>query len=211
MSTDVEPLRPPGAVEWHGDARAPYDRLDDETVEDFTIFALYRDMGVRRSVKRAAEKAEVAVYRVSELSRRHAWRSRADAFDDAMDRQARRELAAEIISERKKTAAIIRVARQKVVDRVMEIDPSELSPRDVAVWLEVLTKLSRQAHGDTEVTKVEVTGKDGGPITMAQEMTAEDRNELLRRITDQLNSRAPLELEDPNVIEGEVVGDPAPE
>lgn len=211
MSAEIEPFQVAPA-EWFGDRRESYDRMDDESREDFLIFEIYRGLGVKRSIKAAAQKAEVSVNSCAELSRRYSWPSRALCFDDAIDRQARRELAAEIISERKVTAALVRAAREKVIARVMSIDPDELSARDVITWAEVLSKLSRQAHGDVEAHKVEITGKDGGPIEVAAEMPAEERNEILRRIESALAARARAALpapepESPDILEAEIVED----
>lgn len=194
-------------AELFGDERGPWDRFDDESAEDHALFTLYRGQGVRRTLKTVAELGEVSVNSVSELSKRYSWVARATAFDDMLERQARRELAAQVIHNRKKVAATARLVEQKVVDRLLALDPNELSPRDLISFWEMATKLSRQAHGDIESTRVELTGKDGGPIEVANEMPAEERQELLAEIMKTLKDRAGLPELEGEIVEGEIVDD----
>jgi len=48
--------------------------------------------------------------------------------------------------------------QQRIAQRLQEIDPAELSPADMARWLDIATRLERLSRGEpTEIGKQEVT------------------------------------------------------
>ena len=48
--------------------------------------------------------------------------------------------------------------QQRVAQRLQEIDPAELSPADMARWLDIATKLERLSRGEpTEIGKQEIS------------------------------------------------------
>lgn len=190
--------------EWSGDERAPWDRLDEESSLAFSRFAAYRDLGPGRTFKQIAEKLELNLETVRNHAGPHSWARRAQAYDEYLDRRVRLKLEKEILTERQTTAAIVRVARQKVVDAVMKMNPDDLSPRDMIVWLDTLTKLSRQAHGDIDTKRVELTGAGGGPIETVSSLDPAARAELMRQARAELDKRLGL-VEIEGVIDADIV------
>jgi F0F1-type ATP synthase delta subunit len=67
--------------------------------------------------------------------------------------------------------------------------------------------LERLSRGATDTKRIELTGKDGGPITVAQELTADQRRELLGAAAAELNKRIKQQAIEESIIDGEVVED----
>lgn len=206
--SEIEPAEPVSPEEWHGDARAPYDRLDDESAAAFHYFVWYRNLGYQRTIAAVGKEFGIARRTMQQYASRFSWQRRAEAWDDYIDRQARRELEADIINERKITAAAARQMRQKALDRMLSMDPNDMAPRDVATWFDLATKLSRQAHGDVEVKRTEITGKDGGPIQLVEKMDTAERDALMAAVRAQLDARLGTpelegEIEDADIVDDE--------
>ena len=85
------------------------------------------------------------------------WLERARTYDDYLERKKREEKEKAILEMAERHARLAMAFQQRVAERLREINPSELSPSDMAKWLDVATKLERLARGEpTEIGKQEV-------------------------------------------------------
>jgi len=94
------------------------------------------------------------------------WLERARAYDDYLERKKREEKEKAILEMAERHARLAMAFQQRVAERLREINPSELSPSDMAKWLDVATKLERLSRGEpTEIGKRDnvnlTTDKDG--------------------------------------------------
>ncbi len=62
-----------------------WEKQQDETPKSFGRFALYRDMGSDRSLRKLAKDLELSLSTIAEISKRHHWQERAAAFDAYID------------------------------------------------------------------------------------------------------------------------------
>lgn len=141
----------------------PWERQPRESEEAFYAFTLYRDMSPRkRSLRRVADLIDGHEGVTREPRRRHvpgrikrwaerfAWVERALAWDEEQDR-LRREAQREAVEEMLRRHAQEAVALQtKALQRLRELDPSELSPRDVLAFFVEAAKLERISRGEPE-------------------------------------------------------------
>lgn len=199
--------RPVQAEEFLGDRRQSWDRLDDEAIEDFEMFACYREMGKgTRSIKAVAVEFDFSPRTVQRVASRNSWLARVDPYDAECHRLALVSLEGDTIAMRQRHARIAASLLEKAEQAASLADPRFMHPRDIPIWLDVAAKLERLSRGVTDTKRVEVTGKDGGPIQMATELSSQDRRALLEAAAAELNKRVKqTELE--NVIEGEIVED----
>lgn len=121
-------------------------------------------------------------------SRRWNWVERTSAWDEELDRQnreaqaeARKEMAERHIKESQ-------MFQQKVLERLREINPMELSPNDMAKWFEISVKVERLSRGETTENvkqdihgQVEVTNDFARRVVMDEEATRL-AHQLLERI-----------------------------
>lgn len=198
---------PVHAEEFLSDKRAQWDRLDEEAVEDFELFRIYRELGPgTRSIRATAVASELGHRTVQRVSTRNSWLARVEAYDAECHRQAVVTLEGSQLAMRQRHASLAQKMLAKGEQAFDLLDPRFMHPRDLGVIIDVAAKLERLSRGVTDTKRVEVTGKDGGPIQMATELSSQDRRALLEAAAAELNKRVKLtELE--NVIEGEVVED----
>lgn len=95
-------------------------RLPDESVKAYEAFAIYRDMGVGRSLEAVAQKLNKSVTLMGRWSGQYDWVNRAGAYDDYIEAQARKKLERDAIRRKadmlKRHAEIGRFMQSKGVE-----------------------------------------------------------------------------------------------
>lgn len=84
---------------------APYSKKKEESPEAFEAFAMYRDMGVGRSLVSVAEKLRKSEPLIARWSRKHGWVKRVHAYDAELDRRKRLVDLREVEKMRKRQIA----------------------------------------------------------------------------------------------------------
>ena len=166
-----------------------WERQKDESNKAYHIFCIYRDMGPNRSLEKTREilgKSAGYTRWMHTWSSKYDWVTRAQAYDDYIEKKKRKENEKKILDMSDRHARLAVVLQQKIAQRLQEIDPSELSPADIARWLDVATKLERLSRGaPTEIGKQEVQGqvtqKYEYDITHRVEQYADVYRQLARR------------------------------
>jgi hypothetical protein len=149
----------------------PWERLTGESPQAFEAFAAYRDMGAERSLAKVARQLGKSTTLMERWSVGHHWVRRVDAWVVEADRVHRAFLLehGRVVSQR-----LLRVAgamQAKLVEALQALDVRTLTPRDVGYWLDITSKVQRQALGLGD--KVELSGPDGGPVELAHLSPAE--------------------------------------
>ncbi|MBC7340903.1 MAG: hypothetical protein H5U02_00355 [Clostridia bacterium] len=135
-----------------------WERQKGESRKAYQAFCAYRDMGPARSLAKVSQQLRKSKVLLQRWSVRWSWVARAEAWDDELDRRAReaQEQARLEMVDRHARAAV--AFQQRVLERLAELDPSELSPGDLVKWFDVAVKVERLSRGEpTEIGKQEVT------------------------------------------------------
>jgi hypothetical protein len=173
----------------------PWDRQNGEQEKAYGYFVRYRDLGRARTVAKVADGVNKSRDYLHKLATERAWVRRAQAWDREQDR-----VYAERLAERRRDMADrharLAVAAQNVLAvRLRSISPEQLSPGDVARWLEVASRLERLALGLPETTTAH-TGPDGGPLEVeVNGMTEEQRRQFFAALVAEAKARAGIEGE----------------
>jgi len=166
-----------------------WERQKDESSKAYAAFCVYRDLGPERSLDKALSEANKKPTNRRHWSRwmeKYRWYERAQAYDDYIERKMRKENEKKILDMSDRHARLAVVLQQKIAQRLQEIDPSELSPADIARWLDVATKLERLSRGEpTEIGKQEVQGQ----VTQRHEYDITHRIEQYADVYRQLARR----------------------
>ena len=153
----------------------PWERQPGEQAAAFKAFAAYRDSGIngkRRSLQKTAQsliKSDGKPYSSGTLrvwSQRNNWRARVDAFDEEQDREIREELRRGTAAMLKKHIGVADAMIKQAYEAVKKIDPEAMSPKDIAVMVDVAAKLERISRG-------EATERTEGRQEIAGEVQAE--------------------------------------
>ncbi len=138
------------------DKREIWERLPGESIKAYRCFCIYRDLGVDRSINKVqkALRDEGKKYSLTLLlrwSKRFNWVSRAEAYDEYLERLRRLErerLIKEMVERHTKLAIGF---QQRVAERLMMLDPNELGPSDLIKWFEIAAKIERLSVGEPTV------------------------------------------------------------
>lgn len=144
----------------------PWERLPHESTAALAAFVAYRDMGARRSVRAVGQELHKSRSLIGRWSVRHGWVQRAAEWDAHVDREAAIDQLAAVKDMRRRHASLASVALARAAERLREMKPGELSPRDVVAFLREAVAVERVARGEPS-TIAAVTGRDGGPVEVA--------------------------------------------
>jgi hypothetical protein len=164
----------------------PWERLPNESPQAFQAFAIYRDMGAERSLAKVAQQTGKSKALMDRWSARDHWVMRADSWDVESDRVHRAYLVAHRRDVDRRQLRLAGVMQSKIVEALNALDVKKLTPRDIAYWLDVTTKVQRAALGLGD--KMELSGPDGGPIELAS-LTPEEAANRLAEISREIRRR----------------------
>jgi hypothetical protein len=136
---------------------APWEQLAGESSKAYAAFCIYRDQGPRRTFDgasrayhggAAAGPKRRASGHIRLWAERWHWLARAQAWDQESDRVKRQkeiEAVAEMAERQAKEAVML---QSKAVERLRQLRPEELKPRDTLDFLIQAAKLERLARGE---------------------------------------------------------------
>jgi len=134
----------------------PWDQQLDEPAKAFAAFRVYRDMGLERSIgdtsmivfppREGARKNKI-VGQIAKWASEFRWVERAKAYDRELDRRALDEQVREIVRMNRRHADIARLAMEKGLAKLRNVNPDELSAGDVVRLLGEAIKWERLAMG----------------------------------------------------------------
>lgn len=149
----------------------PWDRMPGEGPKAYEAFVTYRDMGVSRTARKCAETLGKSPGTTWRWSGRWHWVDRARAWDQFLDHQYAKEMVIQRREMAKQHARISQAMESRIVNRLTELRPEELTPSDLARWLDIAVKVRRQSlglSGDTvalEHSGEVTTNDDAGYVT----------------------------------------------
>lgn len=148
----------------------PWERQKGESTQAFEAFSIYLEMGAERSLRAVTQKLLKSYTLIGRWSRTHNWVERAAAYDAELNRQA---YAAAAKRARKMADRHIRTAlkmQEKALLALEELDPTDLSPRDMLAMLRDALKLEREARSALIATMEESSEQDGSDSTQAEDV-----------------------------------------
>jgi hypothetical protein len=137
----------------------PWDRLPGESAKAYRAFGLYRDLGARRSLNETSriyhsapqespERPREASGQIRLWANRWSWNARVEAWDQQLEQVKRSKLieAVEEMADRHVKEAMM--LQNKAVERLRQLRPEELKPREILDYLIEAAKLERLARGE---------------------------------------------------------------
>ena len=122
---------------------APWEQQPGESAKAFEAFAIYRDMGVERSVRKVTQRLNKSLTLIGKWSSRYNWPERARAYDRDLDRQAHAQAVRDV---RSMTSRHIRIAMQlqaKALEALEQLNVATLSPKMQLAFLAKATEIER--------------------------------------------------------------------
>jgi len=172
-----------------------WERQKNETSKAYGYFVKYRDsLPEQRSMEHLRKNLGIKVSqtRLEQLSSKYNWVARAQAYDDYIERKKRQQNEKKILEMHERHAKIAMMLQNKLIQRMQELNPGELTARDIARWVDVAIKVERLSRGEpTEIGKQEVQGQvkqvDDQQQNIIQEIVSDP--ELAERIKQNFRQR----------------------
>lgn len=187
--------------------REPWERQPGETGPAWQAFQTYRDLGLTRSLTKAAQRLNKSRVLLGRWSVRWSWVSRAQAWDEEQDRILRDELldaSRKAARQHLAVASAMLTAASQAVVRFAQ-DSASLTPSETARFVETATRLHYLVVGEpTERLAVQGGGPDAPPVEVATLSDEERRSRMVALLRE---LRARVDDHDDDQVDG---ADPDP-
>ena len=131
-----------------------WEQQPGESARAFEAFAVYRDMGPERSVRRVAQQLGKSGALISRWSSAHNWVERARAYDRELDQQARAQAVRDVRGMTDRHIQIAMRLQEKALEALERLDVKALTPK---MQLEFLTKATELER----LNRISAAGMDG--------------------------------------------------
>lgn len=147
----------------------PWERQKGESEKAYEAFAIYRDMGEKRTFTAVAEKLQKSSSLIRRWKDRWEWVERVRAYDNDLEKEARLKA----IKDRKDMVdRHIKIAMQlqkKALEALTSFSVEDMSPKDVKEYIKMATDLERLNRTLEEDSS---KGRDSGPTQLADTIIA---------------------------------------
>lgn len=140
-----------------------WERQPNESIQAFEAFAIYRDMGVNRSLRKVVQEVNKSLTTIGEWSSKHDWVKRVAAWDAEQDRIARNELMTEMAATRKKQRRQAQRMQEKGMELLESISLGDAKLSEIVSLLKAGMEQERIAIGDVGEVIEERNGGDAVP------------------------------------------------
>lgn len=136
-----------------------WERQQGESSGNYKLFCIYRDMpytkSVDRTLSKTAKEAKKTQRRIEELSANYSWVSRADAYDDYLERITREKFQGELLEMRERHAQIAKGLTEKALGALSVIDIEKIKASDITTMLKTAIDIERLSRGEaTEIKNI---------------------------------------------------------
>ena len=122
---------------------APWEQQPGESAKAFEAFAIYRDMGVERSVRKVTQRLNKSLTLIGKWSSRYNWPERARAYDRDLDRQAHAQAVRDVRSMTNRHIRIAMQVQAKALEALEQLNVATLSPKMQLAFLAKATEIER--------------------------------------------------------------------
>lgn len=144
----------------------PWDRQPGESTKAYEAFAIYRDLGPARSVRRVSQQLGKSRTLIGRWCTDYDWVKRCEAWDAEQDRIARQEMLADMAATRKKQRKNAKRMQERGMEFLESVVAGEPALKDIVQLLKVGMEQERIALGDVGEVIEERNG--GEPVSPVQ-------------------------------------------
>lgn len=171
----------------------PWDRQPGESAKKYGQFVTYRDLGLVRTLTKAAEKLTLSYGHTRNIATAHLWQQRVAAWDAHNTQQYQAMLEQERRRAAESDATILRAMTGLVGQALPNMRPDKMTWAEFTRLAETTMRLRRQLFGDPTST-IAITGPGGADpmaalVTRFAELTPEQRRVELAALADQVARR----------------------
>jgi len=140
-------------------APKPWERQDYESSKAYEAFACYRDMGPERSLSGLGKQLGKSKALMERWSSNYHWQERIASYERELENQALADKKKTAAETRKRQLQIAMQLEKRALEALKNIQPEDLTPKDVKEFLRLATDIETRVISDTEAGYV--NGGDG--------------------------------------------------
>lgn len=129
-----------------------WDQYEKETSKAFSVFLVYRDLGLRRSCNAVATKLKMNTSSVLELSKRYRWQERVRAWDAFLDQETQLNQINEIKEMKKRQINLALRAQEAAFNGIKRLINSKaiFKPDSLSKLIDTSCRLERLNRDEPE-------------------------------------------------------------
>lgn len=138
---------------------SPWERREDEGWREYDLFCKWREASPQnRRITVFARAIQSTPPTVKKMMLKYDWEQRLSAYLEFLEKERLEVMAIERREMYERHAGLAEKLQKKLSDAIDNIDPTDLSPKDITSWLDVSVKVERLSRGEsTENIKLKDT------------------------------------------------------
>lgn len=150
-----------------------WERQKGESAQAFEAFSCYLEMGADRSIRAVSQKLGKSKTLIDRWSRTNNWVERCRAWDDHLQREARRAAVDEVREMTRRHTQLAVAIQGAAIRALSALGDGMINPKNFAAIVRLATELERDSRM-AEVAATEEIGKtqDDGPAQLADTIIA---------------------------------------
>lgn len=147
----------------------PWERQKGESAQAYEAFSIYLGMGAERSLSAVAKKLSKSLPLIKRWSREKEWQERIRAYDNDVERQARRKAVAARKDMVDRHIGIAMQLQKKALQALGSLSVEDMTPKDIKEYIKMATELERL---NRTLEEEGAAAKDDGPAQLADTIIA---------------------------------------
>ena len=135
----------------------PWDRMVGEPSRAYSALVRYLQLGPERSYAKMIKQYKYNQASLYKWAKKHNWKDRVTAYDEYMNREIMARLQNGLAEMCERHVAEAQMLQGKAIDKLRALSPSELTPSDVAKFIDTAIKIERQSRGAADQPNINIT------------------------------------------------------
>lgn len=145
----------------------PWERQENEGVKPYEAFAIYRDMGEKRTLQAVADKLQKSYTLIRRWKDAWAWEDRVRAYDNNLQKEAHAEAVKKARKMADRHIGIALKLQSKAMEALEMMNAENIDPKNLVAIIREATKLERENRMDIVQMTDPNRGEDGGSTSLA--------------------------------------------
>ena len=147
----------------------PRERQKGESAQAYEAFSIYLGMGAERSLSAVAKQLSKSLPLIKRWSREKEWQERIRAYDNDVEKQARRKAVASRKDMVDRHIGIAMQLQKKALQALKDLSVEDMTPKDIKEYIKMATDLERL---NRTLEEESAAAKDDGPTQLADTIIA---------------------------------------
>ena len=142
----------------------PWERQKGESEKAYEAFAIYRDLGEKRTFAAVAERLRKSDTLIRRWKEQWNWQERVRIYDNELEKEARAKAVKARKAMTERHIGIAMQLQKKALEALQELSVEDMTPKDIREYIKMATDLERLNRTLEDENK---NGEDSGPPQFA--------------------------------------------